>query len=805
MNRQIPTEKTFRILHIGGATIILLALVPDALRVSYIIVPTAFPGTVFAAICTIVSLGIATASIVIGALDRKVLGFSIRDVLQKIKVINMRLSITVLFSTIIVGFLAFSLDFCTTLGALLLFDSVYMIMLSFAVWQIAADEKYVQVMILKDVEKKQDHIETMERWLSELRDAVCERNDQKQEKYIDLIRTYLGKLPSDASLEFFPGHIKSVFQMAIPEIGFARAYNKVLCLNDPEDPKLSTLFDRDSIAIESVDELQFLAAERIADYKITHIVYDIVKELASDETTKAKIVYRIFDAICKNRTISDDVRTDLLKSIIKQVTGYYWNAVENNTYYLIFVYVFKSFVLENDNQKERESLFSFILLRLYSMLQSIRHRDNAIPYLAQSFRMLYFYSVFESELLTQEYRDQLAALFSYKPAGKDRIQSSISDLAQRHAKELINWYVNEMVEAENQHDFYYEYFPESMTLYFKDSVWSERNRLLFVFLLYQSTHHFHAFPLRAALEQSELSINDKINLLDFYIEFYDLEHGEIKLAGEVSTALSVFSSKTGLSLPEYKPLLKSNYEDANAQRFELQKMRGTSITVDELHNAHVDEKIESFFASKDGIRIDRGINLDDSKRFTLHPTLVPKSTVSDENLANTAAYFFIEYLNQAIEHILPSKKIKFTAEGVKKMLELIKQNSFQYTNCQFCDDLALAGDVRQSDEFSELREALQNIRGGIDGQIYKTLFLRDKIALNYRFNKINVGGKPTKELSDSFLEKAKISDGKYRVDGIVCDYNQAIELLESGYCVEEYEFEIATNIDDQLGVWIDYH
>ena len=148
----------------------------------------------------------------------------------------------------------------------MLYDCMYMIALSRTVWQIAADEKYVQTMILKNVDKKQDHIETTERWLSELRDAVCERNDQKQETYIELIRAYLGKLPSDTSLEFFPGHIKRVFQMAIPEIGFARAYNRVLCLNNPHDSKLSTLFDRESIAIESVDELQFLPAERIADY-----------------------------------------------------------------------------------------------------------------------------------------------------------------------------------------------------------------------------------------------------------------------------------------------------------------------------------------------------------------------------------------------------------------------------------------------------------------------------------------------------------------------------------------------------------
>ena len=783
----------------------MLTLVLDAFRVSLIVVPAGFPGTVFAAICTIVSLGIATASIIIGALDRKVLGFSIRDVLSKLKVIDMKLSITILFCTIIVGFIAYIFDLCTTLGALLLFDSVYMIMLSFAVWQIAAEEKYVQTMILKDVEKNQDHIETIERWFSELRDAVFEKNDQKQEKYIDLIRAYLDKLPSDTSLEFFPGHIKSVFRIAIPEIGFARAYNKVLCLNDPQDSKLSTLFDRDSIAIESVDEIQFLSAERIADYKISQIVYDVVKELASDDKTKSKIVYRIFNAICKNRTISEDVRMDLLKSIIKQVTGYYWNAVDNNTYYLIFVYVLKSFVLENDNQKERESLFSFILRRLYSMLQPIRHHDNAIPYLAQSFRMLYFYSVFESELLTQEYRDQLAALLSYKPAGKDRIQSSISDLAQRHAQELTNWYVNEMVDAENQHDFYYEYFPESMTLYFKDTVWSERNRLLFVFLFYLSSHRFQVFPLCEALRGSRLSTNDKRILVESYIDLYDEKQGEIELASEVSAAYDAFSKITGLSLPIHKRLLKSNYEEANALLFDLHKQLGTDIKLENIYTDQVNTSIEAFFEPLDGIQIDKNLSFEKSKRFTLHPSLVPKATVSDENLANTTAYFFVDYLNHVINQVLPSRKIAFTAEGVKKLLALIKQDSFVYSNCQFCDDLALTDSVRQSEDYIELRDTLQNIQGKIDGHIYETLFLRGVLSFNYRFNMINAGEKPTKEQYNPFLEKNQIAEGKYRIDGVLCDYNQAVELITSVYCVEEYEFEITTNISDQLGVRIDYH
>ena len=805
MGKHFPTEKTFHAFHITGGVMLPFVVILDVIKLSIISVPNAFPEVVFAAICTIVSLGIATVSIVIGALDRKVLGFAIRDILPRVNVLNMKLSITVLFSTIIIGFIAFSFDYCTTLGALLLYDCMYMIALSRTVWQIAADEKYVQTMILKDVDKKQDHIETTERWLSELRDAVCERNDQKQEKYIELIRAYLGKLPSDTSLEFFPGHIKRVFQMAIPEIGFARAYNRVLCLNNPHDSKLSTLFDRESIAIESVDELQFLPAERIADYKITQIVYDIVKGLVSDDKTKSTIVYRIFSAICKNRTISDDVRMDLLKSIIKQVTAYYWNAVDNNTYYLIYVYVFKSFVLENDNQIEREILFSFILRRLYSMLQPIRHHENAIPYLAQSFRMIYFYSAYEKELLTQEYRDQLATLLSFKPTGKDKIQSSISDLAQRYAQELIIWYVNEMVDAENQHDFYYEYFPESMTMNFKNVVWSERNRLLFVFLFYLSSHRFQVFPLCEALRKSRLSTNDKRILVESYIGLYDEKQGEIELASEISIAYSAFAKKTGLSLPIHKPLLKNNYEEANALLFDLHKQLGTDITLESVYTDQVDKKIEAFFEPLDGIQIDKGLSFEDSKRFTLHPSLVPKATVSDENLANTAAYFFIEYLNHVINQVLPSWKITFTAEGVKKMLMLINQDNFSYTNCQFCDNLALTDSVRQSEDYNKLRDVLQGIQGKIDGQIYQTLFLRGELAFNYRFNMINAGEKPTKEIYNPFLEKNKVAEGKYRIDGVLCDYNQAVELIESVYCVEEYEFEITTNISDQLGVRIDYH
>lgn len=169
----------------------------------------------------------------------------------------------------------------------------------------------------------------------------------------------------------------------------------------------------------------------------------------------------------------------MMKTLINQTTESFPRKDPDKIYLDVYIGVFKTFVLENDNQKEREMLFSHILHRLFSMAQPVSFRKKYIDYLAQTFRLLYFYTVYEKELLTEEYRNQLSKLFDYQLSGKDNFKMSLVKLVQKYEEELCDWYVNEIINNGGETRFGYEYYPKDVDLYFKDTVWTEHTLILF--------------------------------------------------------------------------------------------------------------------------------------------------------------------------------------------------------------------------------------------------------------------------------------------------------------------------------------
>ena len=808
-NKVFPSKTTFSFLNVFGLVACVIGCLSDYLinkgLIPALVVATSFPNAVFAAICTIVSLGIAVSSIVIAAMNRKVLGYSIADILVKTKALDFKRSITVLFLTVIAGVAGLIFDYCTLLCLILIYNCVYMIILNIAVWQLAANEKYVEKLIAEELEAGSPSIETVERWISELESAIINKDDPMQNKYITLLHDYLDKYPKDAPTEFLTGCMKRIFRLSVPEIGFSRAYEYVLCLNDPTNEKLNSLYDKEDVAIECIDEIQFMSADKIADLNLSHIIHDITGSTIQDPITKTRFAYRIFRAIHSNQVLSEKVRFDMMKTLINQTTESFPRKDPDKIYLDVYIGVFKTFVLENEDLKEREILFSHILHRLFSMAQPASSRKKYIDYLAQTFRLLYFYAAYEKELLTEEYRNQLSKLFDYQLSGKDNFKMSLVKLVQKYEEELCDWYVNEIINNGGETRFGYEYYPKDVDLYFKDTVWTEHTLILFSFLFYLSTTNYQLYSLGKTLSNSNLEPATKRSYIDIAVSFFDNSHELISIEENTHKALTVFNQTTKLSRQIPERLLVENYKELQGLQVELHKQLGVQNETAEINAKEVIVAVESFFAQNGGISINRKMSLTNAQRFRLRPTLIRRDLISTESIAHTTAMFFQDYINHRIEKELPIEKVDFSLEGIKRLLSLIKQKKYAFRNCHYCDDLAFGAEVRQSPEFKELREKMESIPDSKKSFFSDTLFLTKNVSINFRFIKMNVGEKPTREQCNSCLEKTKISEGKYRVDNILVDYDQAIALLEDTYCTEEYEFEIITNISPKIGFVVRYY
>jgi hypothetical protein len=61
---------------------------------------------------------------------------------------------------------------------------------------------------------------------------------------------------------------------------------------------------------------------------------------------------------------------------------------------------------------------------------------------------------------------------------------------------------------------------------------------------------------------------------------------------------------------------------------------------------------------------------------------------------------------------------------------------------------------------------------------------------------------PTNEQCEEYINRYRIADGKYRVNGIIRDYEGAIKYICANYFMESAEFTIVANIATDSGFCI---
>ena len=152
-------------------------------------------------------------------------------------------------------------------------------------------------------------------------------------------------------------------------------------------------------------------------------------------------------------------------------------------------------------------------------------------------------------------------------------------------------------------------------------------------------------------------------------------------------------------------------------------------------------------------------------------------------------------MNYEIDANFEKVPLSFDATGVNEILKVIKDNNIVMSNYKYIDDLSFSTEARESGEFIELCNLMNDIKIVKDSNINKRIMCKT-IMPKYNFS---IGRIQRKQLNDLAVEEVcralLISDNKYVINDAVYDKKEAMEYVKKNYRQDSVKIVIKHNFD----------
>lgn len=761
--------------------------------IPYFVVSDIYIGVVFAAICTVATLGSAIQSIVIGSFSSKIYGLTVKEVLAaKATKIDIVKVVEFSFAGILVGLFFFAKNCCTTVTAIAVCVICIIAKSSIQIWKLLSDDKrkkYALTEILKS------GIYTPEfffmHWFIELEEAIKNNDVVVQDIYIELIRSVSDE-HSDredycAALE---KHIKDIFPLSAVRLGFVDAYRKVICFGEWNNKNVDVM----AIVQEYYLEIKYCNEQEIGRYRIPETVDDILERMDVPDDDKMRYAFDFYRAIKSNQVITRNIWDTIIDSVFSKLC-YLRDYGSGCLRERILLYIAKYDFFENENVEERKKLWVMLTSNLF------RHNrvfsDNCyISLMAQLFRALYFYSVYEVETLNSSYRDELLSLLEYGERRKDNYIVSLAGLVKERAEAVVKWLADDCNEGFFQRTNLFEYFSADCIA--KSVVWTHERCLLFAFKFYLlHGYRFQLFPIKEMVENNDINRFYRIKICQTIVNCFDHEG---KLTDSFRGEIMDLRTCIGLEYSLGDALAKGNFNYFNGKLIELNKQKNdtlastTSNNIDELN-----KKLTEEYPKVQGLEYCDTLDLASAPSISIKPRIRPRSGCDFSIVIGEILQYVEHAINHELGSILPKESISFDQSGVEKLLLMLAGGDYKARNYQFVDDLALSEEVRLLPEYIRLCEVLQQIPF-IDGvALHRRVFIKkEHILFNAKVLSYKTE-RPTDAQCEEYITSFKVADGKYRIDGAVLDYSKALSYTKSSRVVEYLEICAATNMNNESG------
>ena len=520
-------------------------------------------------------------------------------------------------------------------------------------------------------------------------------------------------------------------------------------------------------------------------------------EVSADE--KLRFVYGLYTSLKNNQIISQSIRNTIISRIYYKLC--YLRDTENGELRKkIILYIFKRDILENENVSERKELMQILNACIFH--NNIYSRDDCyISLLAQLFRALYFYSVYETETLNSDYRNELSKLVQYGKTGRDNFQLTLAGLISENAESIVAWLSDDCKTDSFHMDSMFEYFSADFVA--KNSVWTVENCLTFAFEYYLLVgYRFQLFPIVQLIENDDLDMNHRIRLCNCIENCFDHEG---QLTEKSKSELSQLRSFLGVSYSLEDSLDSGNFVYFNGKLSELSQRHNAELVAEVSNdltdlNRKVIEKCSGF----QGLKYSKALGLDNAQTISIRPMLRHAFEHDITVAADEIVWILTDALNHMIGNVLPKKQLSFDQNGVNSLLAELTTSNYKARNYTFVDDWALSKEVRASAEFEKLVELIHAIPFIAGSDIHRHVFIKkEQIEFNAEVMSYRTE-KPTDAQCEEYIASFKVADGKYRIDGAVLNFEKAIDYVRNTFIVEYSELCVVTNLDSESGFMVTF-
>ena len=778
-----------------------------------IVVLDDYIGIVFGGLCTVAALGNAIQSIIISAHSNKILGFTVKDLLnfdacdydfRKIAVFSL--------GPVVVAIILLAMKACNTITAVAIILVIFMIKSSQQIWSLISNEKDATEIIKKEIELKlkgdlnPDFFLNI--WFPELQNAI-ERNDVNlQDTYIGLIRKIVVKC-SEANKDIsvlLGTYLSNIFAVAVKHLGFVVAYRKILCLDAPRE-KVGA--DLNSIIHEYIGQIQFCPESNLYTYKIANTIEDILNRLDEDTDIRGRYVLYLYQAVVANTIISDRVRYDLINSIAKKLCDFNnkrcrdfgMDTIDEKCGELqtnIILQIAKRSIFENENVSERNIIHGIFVRNLY---KCNRFSGGQCYYatIAQLFRAIYFYSNYETETLEKNYREKLAALYKYYDTGKERAKINLALLVEEKIYKVVKWLTDDAT-IRYHHEVTFDYFPEYP--FAKRAVWSQENLIRFAFLVYAVYgYELQLFPVREMVEDKSVSVHIRKYMCTIITGFFA---NEKLMNDDVMAEINQMQRFLGTKQILPKVMFERNFLYFNERLREILKHEAAviqSMTSNKVED--FTEYLQAQFEDLDPFVLNKSLPLENGQTFHMEPDFLRREERDGEEAIRRQLDYIKYILNLMLRQILPEKAIQYDLTGVNDLLDTLRSGQYKFTNYEYTKDYGIVEATRQTDEFRELEEIFSKFTIKSTGSVQSHVILKkEKIEFNANVEYCQIA--PTELQCQDYLERFKIAEGKYRIENAVFDYAEAINYVKTRYVVVSSSICVTTNLTENSGFRIVY-
>lgn len=777
---------------------VLLDIATRILEESLIYVDENYLGSVFGAVCTVAVLGNAILSIIIGASEQKIMGISFQSVLRKTLFgRNMFYSITVTLITIILAALAYAHEWYTTITFLLASLVTTIVLTSVEIWRTLSNVDVQRELVFEIIRRSSasECHSYIVSWFQNLRTAISLKDQNDIEQYVNL----LYQLSSKAFSEKNPvencivSELPETFRVACESYGFVYAYELIARINRL---RVDSYLEEEPVVLEYIHAMKYRAANEMVIRNMNLTVDNIIKSDGIPHDIKWGVIFGLVHCLNDNVSLALDDKRERIGSILKCLC-----SLRDGEYEEIKVDVllslFREEILLKDDKSKREWLH--LLLVEHLMLHNLYNQDKCfIKTISEMFRALFFYVHYETETLTESYRNDLRELYSVSIARRDVTSISFASLIEHNREAVVTWLAEDAVTFEWRRSIRWDYYPKVHPS--KSIVWDRESVLRFAYCYFKvigSAKNGH--PFMTALKAQNLSNDDRESICKLITSLYG-SNGFSEEAILVMEQIAQFIGRSELY----------DHHDEREQKYfqdELVRLLGNRNTQasqsGSCSNDELITKLCNDMEKSRGLHINQGLSCIPYTRHRLRPSLVEMSPNYMDASVYRIIHVALKIINGVIERKLSQIEIGFDADGVNVLLQQVQSGNYQYRNYAFINDLALKEEVTSSEEFHKLSEALKKIPEDKQSDITSYVFLTVpqidcRIDVDYHLED------PTDLQCEEFVQTHEIADGYYQINGYKLDYVHAIRFVRENFKVEYIELKVHVAVNEDTGFRVNF-